>query len=112
MALSILHRLTGVALAAGFVLLVWWLVALAEGPEAFAEAQVFMGSVLGRAVLFGFTLALFFHLLNGIRHLAWDFGLGFSLPAARASGVIVIVLALALTLAAWYLGYAVMGRAS
>lgn len=110
MALSILHRLTGLGLAAGLVLLVWWLMALAKGAEAFAEAQAFMGSVIGRIVLFAFTLALFFHLLNGIRHLAWDLGLGFSLPAARATGVIVVVLALALTLLAWAVGYAAMGR--
>lgn len=110
MALSITHRLTGVALALGAVLLVWWLVALANGPEAYAQAQDLMGSPLGRLVLFCFTLALFFHLLNGLRHLAWDVGLGFSLSAARATSIAVLVLSLALTVAAWFIGYAAMGR--
>ena len=109
MALSIMHRLTGLALALGAVLLVWWLMALATGPEAFARAQSLMGSFLGRLALFGFTLALLFHLLNGIRHLAWDAGFGFSLAASRATGVIVLVLSLALTFAAWFMGYAAMG---
>jgi succinate dehydrogenase / fumarate reductase cytochrome b subunit len=109
MALSIMHRFTGLALAVGAVLLVWWLMALATGPEAFAHAQALMGSPLGRLALFGFTLALFFHFLNGIRHLAWDAGLGFSLPAARATGVIVLLLSLALTFAAWLMGYAAIG---
>jgi succinate dehydrogenase / fumarate reductase cytochrome b subunit len=109
MALSIMHRLTGAALALGAVLLVGWLMALASGPQAFARAQHLMGSVGGRLVLFAFTLALFFHLLNGIRHLAWDVGVGFSLPAARGTGVAVLLLSLVLTFAAWLLGYAAMG---
>lgn len=109
MALSIAHRLTGLSLALGAALLAWWLMALATGPEAFSRAQEVMGSVFGRLILFGFTWALFFHLLNGIRHLAWDAGVGFSLPAARATGVAVLLLSLALTFAAWFLGYSEMG---
>jgi succinate dehydrogenase / fumarate reductase cytochrome b subunit len=109
MALSIMHRFAGLTLAAGAVLLVWWLMALAAGPESFAHAQALMWSPVGRCALFIFTLALFFHLLNGIRHLAWDAGLGFSLPAARATGVIVLLLSLAMTFAAWFMGYAAMG---
>jgi succinate dehydrogenase / fumarate reductase, cytochrome b subunit len=72
--LSISHRATGLALSLGTLLLVWWLVALARGPEAFASVQSFVGSWLGRLLLLGWTFSLFFHLANGIRHLCWDAG--------------------------------------
>ncbi len=67
--LSILHRITGVALAIGTLLLVWWLIAAAAGPGAYDAAQGFIGSILGRLLLLGWTFALFYHLANGIRHL-------------------------------------------
>src|SRR5262249_54268338 len=70
--LSILHRITGIALSVGTLLLVYWIIAAAAGQEAFAAAQEFMGSILGRLLLFGWTLAFFYHLANGIRHLVWD----------------------------------------
>ena len=103
--ISISHRVTGVLLAAGSLVLVYWLVAVASGPDAFAEAQALLGSILGRAVLLALTLALFYHLANGIRHLFWDAGLGFELRTARASGMLVIVASVVLTLVAWALGY-------
>ena len=84
--LSILHRLTGVALAVGTLLLTYWLVAAASGPEAFAGAQGLIGSFLGRLLLFGWSFALFYHLCNGIRHLFWDAGKGFDLPTVVRSG--------------------------
>ena len=105
MALSILHRITGVALAVGTLLLVWWLVAAASGPEAFATVQGFIGSILGRLLLFGWTLALFYHLCNGIRHLFWDAGYGFELDVAYRSGLAVLGASVALTLITWILGY-------
>ena len=105
MALSILHRITGVALAVGTLLLVWWLVAAASGPEAFATVQGFIGSILGRLLLFGWTLALFYHLCNGIRHLFWDAGYGFELDVAYRSGLAVLGASVALTLISWILGY-------
>lgn len=77
--LSILHRTTGVGLGIGTLLLAWWLIAAAAGPDAFETAQAFIGSVIGRILLFGFTIALFYHLANGIRHLVWDAGYGFEL---------------------------------
>ena len=86
MVLSFLHRITGVALGLGTVLLAWWLVAAASGPEAFATVQNVVGSIPGRFVLLGFTFSLFYHLSNGIRHLFWDLGIGFELKAARTSG--------------------------
>ena len=108
--MSFSHRATGVALAVGTLLLVWWLVAAASGPEAFAVVQGFIGSILGRLLLFGWTLALFYHLCNGIRHLFWDAGYGFELKQAYASGWLVLLASLALTLLAWIWGYAVLGQ--
>ena len=107
--LSILHRFTGIALAVGTLLLVYWLVATAAGPAEFAAAQDFVGSILGRLLLFGWTVALFYHLLNGIRHLLWDAGRGFELRNAYASGWAVVIGAAALSVLAWILGYAARG---
>src|SRR3546814_12263005 len=91
MLLSITHRATGIALSAGTLLLVWWLLALATGPEAFATAQGFVGSWFGLLLLIGWTWSLFYHLCNGIRHLVWDTGAGFDLSTARGSGYAVVV---------------------
>ncbi len=99
--LSVVHRATGVALAAGMVLLAWWLGAAAAGPDSFATVQAVLGSWLGRLVLLGFTVSLFYHLANGIRHLLWDVGWGFDLPHAYASGRIVVAATAALTALAW-----------
>jgi succinate dehydrogenase / fumarate reductase cytochrome b subunit len=109
--MSILHRMTGVALAVGTLLLVYWLIAAAAGPHAFATAQEFIGSILGRILLFGWTVALFYHLCNGIRHLFWDAGRGFELRTAYASGWAVLVVTAALSVIAWIAGYAAMGGA-
>jgi succinate dehydrogenase / fumarate reductase cytochrome b subunit len=107
--LSITHRMTGIALAAGALLFTYWLTAAAYGPDAFANAQVFMGSIFGRLVLFGFTLSLFFHLCNGIRHLVWDAGRGFELPMLRATGWLVLVMSVVLSIATIWAGYAMRG---
>ena len=107
MAYSILHRATGIALGVGTLLLVWWLIALATGPEAFDTVQTVVGSIIGRLFLFGWTFALFYHLGNGIRHLFWDAGKGFDLETAAMTGHAVPVSAAALTLIAWAIGYAV-----
>lgn len=104
--MSISHRATGVVLAAGSLVLVYWLVAVASGPDAFADAQALLGSLPGRAVLLVITFSLFYHLGNGIRHLFWDAGLGFEVRTAHASGVLVIIASVVLTLVAWALGYA------
>ncbi len=107
--LSILHRLTGVALAPGTLLLVYWLAAAATGPEAFATAQALVASIVGRLLLLGWTFALFYHLCNGIRHLVWDAGYGLELPDLYRSGWLVVFASGALTVAAWALGYAMRG---
>ena len=102
--LSIVHRMTGVALGLGALLLVYWLTAAAAGPEWFKGARAVAGSWLGGLVLLGFTWALFYHLCNGIRHLFWDIGMGFELTTARLTGWCVVLVSLALTAAAWAVG--------
>lgn len=106
--LSITHRLSGVALSLGTLLLVYWLAAAAAGPEAFESAQSFIGSFLGRLLLFGWTIGLFFHLCNGIRHLFWDVGLGFELDDVYRSGWTVVAATAVLSLVTWIVGYGVM----
>ena len=107
--LSILHRLTGVALAFGTLLLAWWLIAAAAGPGAFETAQGFFASIVGRIILFGFTGAVFYHLCNGIRHLFWDVGLGFELKVVSQSGYLVLAATAILTVATFLAAYAVRG---
>ena len=101
MALSILHRATGCALAVGLLLLTWWIMALAGGEESFATVHGIVQSWFGGLVLFGFTFALFYHGANGIRHLVWDTGAGLSKEAAAHSGQIVVGAAVVLTLITW-----------
>ena len=107
---SILHRVTGVFLAVGILALVYWLIAAATSAEAFGQAQVIAGSIVGRSALFLWTGAFFYHLLNGVRHLAWDAGWGFELPTAYRTGWTVLVLTVVLTLVAWALGYWARGN--
>ncbi len=107
--LSILHRITGVALTTGTLLLTYWLVAAAYGPEAFATAQALLGSWLGHLVLWGFTFATFYHLGNGVRHLAWDFGWGFELSELRASGLVMVAFAVVMTVITLVAAYAAGG---
>ena len=100
-ALSILHRLTGIALAAGSILLGWWLVAVAAGGESFEVTHAFIRSPIGMVLLFLWSAAFFYHLCNGIRHLAWDAGYGLELRSAYRGGYIVIAAALLLTVLTW-----------
>ena len=108
--MSICHRAAGIALAVGTLLLVYWVVAAASGPAAFAGAQAFIGSWFGRLILFGWSVALFYHLSNGIRHLFWDAGYGFELKTAYATGHAVLVATAVLTVLAWLVGLSMMGR--
>ena len=107
--LSILHRMTGVALGLGALLLVYWLAAAAAGPQWFAGTRAVAGSWFGWLVLLGFTWALFYHLCNGIRHLFWDIGMGFELTTARLTGWCAVLASLALTGAAWVVGMVGLG---
>ncbi|WP_419902837.1 succinate dehydrogenase, cytochrome b556 subunit [Kiloniella sp.] len=108
--LSILFRIMGVATSVGSIVLIWWLVAAASGAEYFDFVQSFLGSWFGRLMLFGWTLALIFHLCNGIRHLYWDAGKGLELETAYASGKAVMIFTVLITLGLWVLAY-VMGGA-
>jgi len=101
--LSILHRITGVSLALGVPLFAWWLAALATGPDAYALARGFFASPIGLAMLLGWSFAFFYHLSNGIRHLAWDKGLGFDLKTAALTGWLVVFASLSLTAFTWVL---------
>lgn len=107
--LSILHRGTGVFLALGTPLLVFWLMTLAAGPEAYANMQQCFAHWFVQLVLLGWTFALFYHLCNGIRHLFWDIGKGLELPDLYRSGWIVVICAVILT--ALTVGFALVGGA-
>ncbi len=102
--MSILHRASGVALSLGAILLVWWLVAAAEGADSYASVQTFLGSWFGRVLLFGWSVALFYHLCNGLRHLVWDTGRGLELRSVYASGWAVVAATAVLTVIAWIAG--------
>ena len=101
--LSILHRLTGLALGGGALLLAWWLVAAAAGPGPYLTVQFFVVSWFGQFILLSMVWALFYHLCNGVRHLAWDLGFGFAIRTVTVSGWIVVVASLTLTAFAWFL---------
>ena len=102
--MSITHRITGVALSLGMLILVWWVVAAGLGVREYATVQYFLGSPIGLILLFGWTVAFYYHLLNGIRHLVWDTGYGLTLPEAYTSAYIVLGLTAALTIATWIAG--------
>ncbi len=102
--LSIMNRVTGLAISAGTILLVWWLAAAASGPQAFAGVQGFIGSPIGLFLLFGWTASLWYHFFGGIRHLVWDAGYGFELPQTYASGWAVLIATVAMTILTWIIG--------
>jgi succinate dehydrogenase / fumarate reductase cytochrome b subunit len=104
MAASITHRATGIALSAGTLLLAWWLVAAATGPEAYAVFAGVARGLPGQIVLFGLLWSLAFHLLSGIRHLAWDVGYGFKVPVAKMTAALVYVGSLILAVGAFAVG--------
>lgn len=107
--LSIFHRITGMGLVFGALLVTWWLVAAAAGPEAFEAMQAIFGSWIGYLVLFGLSFALFYHLCNGIRHLVWDAGYCLEMKGVYLSGWIMLAGAFGLTALAWAVGLAVGG---
>lgn len=107
--LSILHRLSGLALAVGSIALAWWVVAVAAGGGLYDTTILVYTSIIGQIFLFGWTVALSFHLANGIRHLFWDAGYGFEMTTANRSGIAVLVMTAVLTVIVWViavLGYA------
>jgi succinate dehydrogenase / fumarate reductase cytochrome b subunit len=111
MMMSIVHRITGFGLYFGTLFLAWWLIAAASGPNAYAKVEWFMGSIIGRLLLFGYTWALIHHMLGGVRHLIWDTGRGMG-PAEREwLAAATLIGSIALTLLLWVIGFFAMGGA-
>lgn len=110
MVLSILHRITGIAQSVGMVLLTYWFMALASGPDAYSRATDVLGSVFGRIVMAGFLLAFVYHLCAGIRHLTWDAGYGLEKSEARTSATLVIVATVVIFTALAVLAFFTPGR--
>jgi len=102
MLLSILHRATGIAMSLGFVVFVAWLFDAALGPDAYAAFTAAMGSMVGKVLLIGWSLAFFYHLSNGVRHLYWDTGRGLEKAQASASSWWVLIIAAVLTAVFWW----------
>ena len=103
MTLSILHRVTGVAMSVGLIVLCAWLMSAAAGAADYDRVASLLSSVIGRLMLIGFSFAFFFHLANGVRHLFWDVGYGFEKYQANASAWFVLLLAGGMTAAFWML---------
>ena len=106
MVMSGLHRITGMALYAGTLLLAWYFIAAASGPRAFETANWVFSSFIGRVVLFGFTWSLFHHLMGGIRHAIWDAGYMFDAKGRELAAQGTLVGSVALTVVFWVLAYA------
>jgi len=106
MMMSIVHRITGVGLYFGMALFVWWLFSASYSEEYFDFVQDFIGSWLGRLVLFGFTWALVHHALGGLRHLIWDTGRGFDLKLIEVLAKANLVGSTVLTILIWVAAYA------
>lgn len=103
--LSFAHRVTGVGLSLGTLLVAYWLIALATGPRTYGMFLQHASAWYGQVLLFGWSWALLYHLCNGVRHLVWDTGRGFELKTAERSGYAVVVVSLLLTGAVWALAY-------
>jgi succinate dehydrogenase / fumarate reductase cytochrome b subunit len=108
MATSITHRVTGVALSIGTIVLAWWLIATATGPDAYHVFAMSAANLIGQIVLFGFLWSLAFHFFNGIRHLAWDVGWGFDVPTANRSGISVVILSVVSAIVVFLLAHGVL----
>ena len=109
MMMSIAHRITGVGLYFGTLLVAWWLIAAASSPNAYAGISAFMGSWFGRFILFGYTWALIHHMLGGIRHFFWDFGRGFGPQEREWLAHATLIGSVTLTIIIWVVGYLFMG---
>jgi succinate dehydrogenase / fumarate reductase cytochrome b subunit len=109
MMMSIAHRVSGAANAVGFLLLTWWLVAIAAGPEQYAVVSAFFGSIAGRVLLFLFSWSLIHHMLGGIRHLIWDTGHGLDKTSIEVFAWATIIGSTTLTVLLWVLGYWLKG---
>jgi succinate dehydrogenase / fumarate reductase cytochrome b subunit len=109
MTMSIAHRITGAALYFGTLLLAWWLIAAASGPQAYANVQAFTSSIIGKLILFGYTWALLHHLCSGIRYFFWDLGYGFKPNEREALTWGALIAGISLTVLVWIIAYTVGG---
>lgn len=107
--MSISHRATGYGMAVGTLMVVWLLVAAASGDDAYNTFQWFVNTLLGKALLVGWSVALFYHMANGVRHLVWDTGAALTLDGARKAGLVVLAATVVMTALFWW---AVCGGAS
>ncbi len=99
--LSITHRIAGIINLLSFILIFFWLITLSIGENSYELFLLTINSFFGKFILIGFTWSISFHLLSGIRHLAWDLGYGFEIKTANISGVIVIIFSLVMTIIFW-----------
>jgi len=99
--MSIAHRATGVALTTGTVVLAAWIISLALGAEPYAVMSSLLAHPLGQFVLFGYSVALIYHALNGIRHISWDLGFGLTIPQVYVTGRVVLLATIVLTAVLW-----------
>ena len=99
--LSITHRISGVINLLALILIFFWIVVLSLGENSYELFLLIINSFFGKFVLIGFTWSMIFHLLSGIRHLAWDLGYGFEIKTANISGIVVIIFSLVLTIVFW-----------
>jgi succinate dehydrogenase / fumarate reductase cytochrome b subunit len=106
---SVMQRITGGGLAVGLGFFVYWLGAAAYGPDAYATAQWFLTTWFGYLCLFGFSVSMYFHLCNGIRHLVWDIGWGFEIHQVTAGGIAVLAGTVILTAITWAVALAELG---
>lgn len=107
MMMSIVHRITGVGLYYGMILLAWWLMSAAVGPNPYSNVQEFASSIIGKLILFGFTWALMHHLLGGIRHLLWDIGIGFGPNERELLTWATLIGGIVLTILLWVIAFLV-----
>jgi succinate dehydrogenase / fumarate reductase cytochrome b subunit len=99
--MSIMHRAAGIVLTTGTLVMTAWLVSLAMGAERYGIVAAALAHPLGQFVLFGYSVALIYHALNGIRHLGWDIGIGLTIPEVYRNGQLVLILTAVLTAALW-----------
>ncbi len=109
MMMSVAHRMTGMGLYFGTLILAWWLLAASSGPNAYSAVEGFIGSLFGRLILFGYTWAVIHHMLGGIRHLIWDMGYGFGPHEREWLARATLAGSVGLTILLWAIGLLVVG---
>jgi succinate dehydrogenase / fumarate reductase, cytochrome b subunit len=109
MMMSIVHRITGIGLYVGTLILAWWFLAAGSGPNGYAKFEWFAGSIIGRLILFGYTWALIHHMLGGVRHLIWDTGRGLGPSEREWLAAANLIGSIAITVLLWVVGLLAMG---